>query len=403
MADLPEIGTAAVDRKEYFFSSWFEYVKQHTMDTQSFPLEMKEAQVLLKKREKARTKHYVVQHQKERGTKDEDIEREMEKQENFEWAKKAEDMRLSFSTFSLEKYPSVTLSDNDEEVLRGLEEKIQRAITELSPEGAFLKLSCRSPKDAAMTTDDYPSILREEIDEIQKEFANEIGSNEGVNLMDVLPVAFCRSSLRSLMVKSGKEAVSLLLSSQRVYDDLLLALHRVREKGVEWEMEVIIREWSDIDPATEVRVFVVDRKIVALSQYQEMYFIPQFNDPNFRKEYESNIFSLFSSLSASLPFDDCTLDFAVDRRTKNLSIIEINPPPPLAGTPFFSWNSPEDRQILREGPYQFRYLKNNPRTLQSVPPKCREIMRKHLGLESLNNLSSSSSSSPPSSSSCVLI
>ena len=147
-----------------------------------------------------------------------------------------------------------------------------------------------------MLTDAYPSILREEVDQAKKEIDDlrnqeeekkekereeeeeeqqqeeENNTNKEVNLGDMLPVAFCRSSLRSLVVKSGEEAVSLLLSSQRIYDDLFLSLQRVKEKGVKWEMEVLVREWRDIDPALEVRGFVVDRKIVALCQYQVLIF-----------------------------------------------------------------------------------------------------------------------------------
>ena len=140
MVDLPEVGAAAVDHKEYFFSSWYPIVQQHTMKTTSFPLEKKEAEVLIRYREVARTKHYVLQHQKERGTKEEDIEKEMKKEQIQEWARRAEDMRLTFSTFSLEKYPPVSLSEKEEEILKGLKEKIDGAIQELGTEGAFLKL-----------------------------------------------------------------------------------------------------------------------------------------------------------------------------------------------------------------------------------------------------------------------
>mmetsp|Transcript_20105 Transcript_20105/g.51001 ORF Transcript_20105/g.51001 Transcript_20105/m.51001 type:complete len:106 (+) Transcript_20105:1262-1579(+) len=58
-----------------------------------------------------------------------------------------------------------------------------------------------------------------------------------------------------------------------------------------------------------------------------------------------------------LPFVDCTLDFAPSRaEPRVLWLIEVNPPPPTSGTPFFSLASEEDRAVLRDGPYEFRHL-----------------------------------------------
>eukprot|EP01126_Amoeba_proteus_P021154 TRINITY_DN2145_c0_g1_i1.p2 TRINITY_DN2145_c0_g1~~TRINITY_DN2145_c0_g1_i1.p2 ORF type:complete len:106 (-),score=21.21 TRINITY_DN2145_c0_g1_i1:213-530(-) len=56
------------------------------------------------------------------------------------------------------------------------------------------------------------------------------------------------------------------------------------------------------------------------------------------------------------PQQTYTIDFVFDKDFKDLTLIEINDPPPIAGTSLFLWDCPEDQKIIFEGPLTLRIL-----------------------------------------------
>ena len=55
-----------------------------------------------------------------------------------------------------------------------------------------------------------------------------------------------------------------------------------------------------------------------------------------------------------------TLDVYIDILSKKVYLIELNHPPPIAGTGLFSWDMPEDQDKILKGPLEFRILTSPP-------------------------------------------
>ena len=72
--------------------------------------------------------------------------------------------------------------------------------------------------------------------------------------------------------KNGKEVLKLLINSHRVFTDLKRMLEVNEKEKEEWKMNIILREFVFIEPINEFRGFVYEGKLVALSQYIDVYF-----------------------------------------------------------------------------------------------------------------------------------
>lgn len=356
-------GDAAVDFTEYFFSSWYPLVQDYTFPTVTLPLTLHEAEAMIAFRSEARIAHYLASHSPRshedalQSTEDVDIA-----------ARRAESMRLVFSSFSLVEYPAVSLPPEVTRVLDGIREKIETGMIHLlgsndSERGIFVKLSCRSPKDAVLLLPQFEQVFTQEARR---------SPIESQHPSTDMALAFCRATFSALRITSAQSGLSLLLASQRIADDLDLSVQRLREDPTkQWQMDILLRKWQDIDTLGEIRVFVSNGVITAMSQYHEFNYIPQFSDPIFRKKMEAGIRSIFNVIYKNLPFTSAIIDFAPDAAdVDKIWIIEINPPPPIGGTPLFNWGNPNDRAILLQGPFEFRYVeKPLPRDDCSLPPK----------------------------------
>lgn len=76
-------------------------------------------------------------------------------------------------------------------------------------------------------------------------------------------ISINRAHINALAVRSGEEALHLLCRSERILDDLELAL----EDPTRWTQHLVIRKWADMPLSSEWRGFVCDGKLTALSQY----------------------------------------------------------------------------------------------------------------------------------------
>mmetsp|Transcript_20105 Transcript_20105/g.51000 ORF Transcript_20105/g.51000 Transcript_20105/m.51000 type:complete len:194 (+) Transcript_20105:622-1203(+) len=168
----------------------------------------------------------------------------------------------------LEPYPI----DLDAPEVARLEAKLQCVLGELRRHGHtdgrfFAKLECRSPKDAALTAPAFEPLFRAELAALHR------GEGAGVmprctaaeKHMLLAQLAFCRASCGALCCRTERDALHLLLQSQRIFDDLTLALDPDRapdavrsEHGLPLgaAFDLLVRAWEDIDQALEVRVFV---------------------------------------------------------------------------------------------------------------------------------------------------
>ena len=136
---------------------------------------------------------------------------------------------------------------------------------------------------------------------------------------------------------SGNEAMELLLNSERVYEDLQHGLNYVSNyqkmrndlpSEKIWNVNIIIRKWSDFDISSEFRVFVYQNEITAITQYFDMLYFPEIvtNKSNIEKK----IRKFFSSIKNFVNFENYVIDFAVlnidkEYKENDVIIIEFNP------------------------------------------------------------------------------
>jgi len=154
-----------------------------------------------------------------------------------------------------------------------------------------------------------------------------------------------------LRVKSGAEAMYLLLHSDRVYSDITRM--ELAETGGA-KVEIAVRRWDPrVVPALEFRCFVYDHTMTACTQYYKLVYDP------FMAAHSQEISDAIRAfhdehIKPRMTVPEYTVDFAVTADLKDIICVEINNPPPSAGTALFDWNDPEDHKIITNGPYQFR-------------------------------------------------
>eukprot|EP01106_Pelomyxa_sp_JSP_P009136 TRINITY_DN2499_c0_g4_i1.p1 TRINITY_DN2499_c0_g4~~TRINITY_DN2499_c0_g4_i1.p1 ORF type:complete len:238 (-),score=63.97 TRINITY_DN2499_c0_g4_i1:101-814(-) len=171
-------------------------------------------------------------------------------------------------------------------------------------------------------------------------------------------LAFVRASVRSMRFRTAEEVMQLMKHSTRAYGDLVLAL-----LDDHFSMPFALRRWDPrVAPETEIRMFVCNRRFVAATQYYTLLY------SKFLHEHRAAILAKLERfftgrLSPVIPLVDYTLDVSClpDKLADPVSdpadcfiVIEINPPPPKAGTGLFLESSRDDMRVVREGPLELR-------------------------------------------------
>ncbi|MFX0142216.1 MAG: hypothetical protein ACFFDN_51735, partial [Candidatus Hodarchaeota archaeon] len=193
-------------------------------------------------------------------------------------------------------------------LLKNIKEQIDDILKKFkTPDnGAFVRLSTRSPKDSR--------IARKKSDKVFQEELKKGTGDENSRL-----VAIVKSSILGLKVNSGKEAMELLLDSQRIYDDLVTALQFSKTEG--FSQKIFVREWINIPIDMEFRGFVHKKNLNAISQYYHYLLFP-----NLHKDIstiEKRIKEFYNSIKDKISIESFIIDFAVLK--DNVILIELNP------------------------------------------------------------------------------
>eukprot|EP01129_Flabellula_baltica_P010931 TRINITY_DN4690_c0_g3_i1.p1 TRINITY_DN4690_c0_g3~~TRINITY_DN4690_c0_g3_i1.p1 ORF type:complete len:354 (+),score=66.02 TRINITY_DN4690_c0_g3_i1:103-1164(+) len=229
------------------------------------------------------------------------------------------------------------------DVLGLFEESLDQMIRKF-PNGAFIRMSTRSPKYSVIAKGKSRSFLIQELEKIsQKESLLEDKRYE----YNAKLLALYRSGLKGLRVFSGREALELILSSFRIYEDLLREDESEHSKISEFKM--FVREWIEFPMEMEFRAFVYNGQLNAISQcYDEWWFegLDRVFDGaclKVRTFFEEEI-------REKLPIDSYIIDFAIIE--EQVKVIELNPFQLYASGPgLFNWEDENDVKIMTEGPY----------------------------------------------------
>eukprot|EP01117_Protostelium_nocturnum_P012797 TRINITY_DN4738_c0_g1_i1.p1 TRINITY_DN4738_c0_g1~~TRINITY_DN4738_c0_g1_i1.p1 ORF type:complete len:369 (+),score=80.02 TRINITY_DN4738_c0_g1_i1:44-1150(+) len=215
---------------------------------------------------------------------------------------------------------------------------------------SFVRLSTRSPKDAAQSS---VQTVSKEFDRLAAERAGKTECEDERARCNDLLRAIYKTSIEAMRISSGKEAVELLLKSERIFVDLVKAI-----PVDHWDMKIILREFSQgLNPELEFRSFAVGRKLTAISQYNDILYYPFMKDREVRKRIVTSICSYWEKASKCVDYEYCVVDFVLKSvGSGEVKIIEINPFGTMTGPSLFQWEY--DRSILQGGLDLFGDLKD---------------------------------------------
>eukprot|EP01087_Luapelamoeba_hula_P023840 TRINITY_DN8860_c0_g1_i3.p1 TRINITY_DN8860_c0_g1~~TRINITY_DN8860_c0_g1_i3.p1 ORF type:complete len:471 (+),score=65.27 TRINITY_DN8860_c0_g1_i3:52-1464(+) len=332
-----------ISRKdEYRIERWYEWIEPYTFTTHVLPLPYEEAEVLKEYRELS--KMIMVSHdiQAVEGGSKADAHTGIESWNSSSYKNADEAIR----------HNSVWFDEKQKEILQSLTNRLDAAIQPFvqSSGGAFVKLSTRSPKDAALVGTKMQDIIEAGIK------ASTLKHDSPEALIEDI-VLFTRAGSLALKVTSGMEAIELLVRSQRTYEDIsLLELIGGRDN---FDMQLIVREWcEELLPEWEFRAFVHNKEMTAMTHYYPFTYVPEIHEK--KKEIEVRLLEFWASIKDRILLEDYTVDFAISPDLSKIWIVEINNPPPVAGVALFDWDSAADRKIIKEGPFEFRVLSAMP-------------------------------------------
>jgi hypothetical protein len=172
------------------------------------------------------------------------------------------------------------VSQASRELLASLEARLQGLIdsTEWGSRGVFVKTSSRSAKDAA--------VARARLIEVYKQKCRELGKGEdGSYTINSKIIALLHAGTQMLKCATAKDAMEMLTQSERIHQDMTLALTVYERRGF-WEQHLAVREWVDIDVSQEWRCFIKARQVNAVSQYN---YLPCFPELLHNREYLTTI------------------------------------------------------------------------------------------------------------------
>lgn len=303
-------------------SEWFPLLgPSHTFDTKILDLSLEEGQALLKVREFGRMLGQMWNMSETE--EDKQKVREMDPRDMLE-----------------RNHPELSVA------LREAAVRVDEVIKQF-PQGAFVRMNTRSPKDGALGRGLVLQLVKEAIEASPQEDPHSLACA----VADGIIYWSCTS--RACRVRSGEEAIELLSSSNRVQTDLSLGFLTHGQS-----LPVVIREWEDIHPEYEFRVFVVRNQVTAITQYHAALYVPEMVE---NKERVVELILLeFEAVKGKLraPEDTYTIDFVICPDFSRARVIEINDPPPVAGTALFNWDDENDRRLVEEGPLSVRMIES---------------------------------------------
>lgn len=222
--------------------------------------------------------------------------------------------------------------------LRSLEEDVDKQIRSEFPHGAFVRLCGRSPKDGE------PLYKERILHQYEENLRATESSHPDYDITTRKMIAIAQTNY--LKVYSGSEVMSLLLTSERVYADMIDWI-----KYGEPE-QICLRDWSpEMSMDYEFRVFVCSDTITAISQYDHYSYYPHLSrEVDFLKE---GIEGLWKKFHYRVGVGSYIFDVAYLSKSKNFIVIEFSPFFPCTGPALFNWTLDQD---VLEGklPFEFR-------------------------------------------------
>jgi len=228
-----------------------------------------------------------------------------------------------------------TLTSSDIENLKQLEKKIQDYISnKKSKDGIFVRMSNRSPKDGIPLLGNGETMLS------QYQFLLKNSADKSLNekMIDISDM-----QMKWLRCTTAQQVMNLLLTSERIFTDLNLALDCLQtSKKDNWSTSIILRDWQpELRQDLEFRVFVFNNKVTAISQYNHYCKFPSLTEKNPPLDDIYTLLTKFAnSIHPLVKEDKYILDLAIIHN--KVFIVELNPFDKTTGPGLFSWVNDND-------------------------------------------------------------
>ena len=207
--------------------------------------------------------------------------------------------------------------------LTSVENKIDESIAAIrevtgSECKVFVRFSSRSPKDAIYLLEAFPTLIQEKLQEL--------------NSTDIYAKlhAFYMASTEILAISSGSEAVDLFRKSSRIVGDLEHCLE------VSEPMNLIVREFVQFPVKNELRGFVYQGSLTALTQYNRTCYFPDQLETKAEVEEKVRTFMKGFIVAMRSLLESFVVDIVVDTAGQ-VWVVEVNPFGELADSCLFSW------------------------------------------------------------------
>eukprot|EP01126_Amoeba_proteus_P051453 TRINITY_DN6143_c0_g1_i1.p1 TRINITY_DN6143_c0_g1~~TRINITY_DN6143_c0_g1_i1.p1 ORF type:complete len:391 (+),score=58.23 TRINITY_DN6143_c0_g1_i1:81-1175(+) len=232
------------------------------------------------------------------------------------------------------------LRPEDVDTLRNLEDRIGLLMNKhFQGKSAFMRLCGRSPKDADPLN--HQQVMESYYSWMEKLVA------EGYSTKDPNTHFMAFVKFNWMKVTTAVEVMNLLLTSERVHIDMDDWLRYGEPEQIvlrEWEPELLIEN--------EFRAFVFKNKLNAISQYDHYGVFP--NLSKIKDRVQNKILDKWNEVHELIGEDSYVIDFGYLPEKDCVCVIELSPFLDCTGPACFRWSIPEDREILRNGPFEFR-------------------------------------------------
>jgi hypothetical protein len=241
--------------------------------------------------------------------------------------------------------------------LNGIEDKINEGIrliqekTKNPSSKCFLRLSTRSPKDAIFHMNNFPDLYASKLKQVTE--SDSVPSHGKTQIYDKL-MAFYLASTEILSISEGSQGIKMLVVSNRIQGDLKMYVEMSEP------LNLIIREFVQFPVEHELRGFVWKKHLTALSQYNNIAFLPSLVKNKVEIEAKVKTFMEKFIQIVGEKVENFVVDIVLDYDGK-VWVVELNPFGELAGSCLFSWITDRDLLLNEDGRYEFR--------IQETPPE----------------------------------
>ena len=237
------------------------------------------------------------------------------------------------------------LKKNGIKLIQSIQKQLKERISKSTATNFFVRLSSRSPKDGrSLNADRFDQFYDAELNRLSTQYPDES------NHANLKMIAISYAQFHTLKTTNEIEALCLILSSERVFVDLLEALACYKVNNSSWNNNIILREWNDrLDPSMEFHCFVYQSKLTAISQYNHYCKFNHLQDADIIQQIKTTIVQYWQTKIQPLldPFPEKYANYVIDIGLLGIDnfdciVIEMNPFQTSTGASLFDWRIDND-------------------------------------------------------------